>query len=336
MRPLQSREGRPDAGVLGGQAERVGVCGLTTNSNHHHHKHSFPLPIANLRRPEMLEPGVIQVASALADSPVAVALVNKIADLFGWASAPSQEIRMAKAQTAANLIMAQGDLEVQALIDRAATRSLLEDVREQEIIEKIVAKTIPALSHNATPATLDNDWLANLLAKCRNTSDEEMQNTWARILAGEANSPGSFSRKTINIVADLERADAEQFVLLCRFAWTMNGTPIPLTYDLSHPIYGSLSLNHNVCMHLADLGLIQFMTLGFHQVHLITDMISSYQCRSFKIEHTGGGLLLNVGKTVFTEAGEQLLSIVDHSPMDGFCDYVIQQLGQQNIQIYEQ
>ena len=64
----------------------------------------------------MLEPGVIQVASALAASPVAVALVNKIADLFGWASAPSQEIRMAKAQTAANLIMAQGDLVLQSQI----------------------------------------------------------------------------------------------------------------------------------------------------------------------------------------------------------------------------
>ena len=284
----------------------------------------------------MVDPGVVQVASALAASPVAVALVNRIADAIGWASAPRQEIRMARAQAAANLIRAQGDLEVQALIDRATTRSLLEDVREQEIIESIVAKTIPALSHNATPANLDTDWLVNLLAKCRNTSEEEMQNTWAGILAGEANNPGSFSRKTVNLVADLERADAEQFVLLCRFAWTMNGTPIPLIYDLNHPTYGSLSLNHNVCMHLADLGLIQFMTLGFHQVHLTTDMTASYQCRSIKIEHTGGGPLLNVGKTVFTEAGEQLLSIVDHFPVDGFYDYVIQQLGQQKIQICEQ
>ena len=284
----------------------------------------------------MIDPGAVQVVSALAASPVAVALVNKIADAIGWASAPRQEIRMAKAQAAANLIRAQGDLEVQALIDRATTRSLLEDVREQEIIENIVAKTIPALSQNATPANLDNDWLVNLLAKCRNTSDEEMQNTWARILAGEANNPGSFSRKTVNLVADLERADAEQFVLLCRFAWTMNGTPNPLIYDLSHPTYGSLSLNHNVCMHLADLGLIQFMMNGFRYVQLTTDMNCSYEHQSFKIAHTGGGPILNMGKTIFTEAGEQLFSIVDRFPVDGFYDYAIQQLGQHNIQTLEQ
>ena len=272
----------------------------------------------------------------MAASPVAVALVNKIADVIGWVAAPGQEKRMAKAQAAASLIKAQGDLEVQGLISRAATRSLLEDMREQEIIEQIVGKTIAALKDNATPVDIDNDWLANFLAKCRNTSDEEMQNTWAHILAGEANRPGSFSRKTVNIVADLEQRDAEHFVLLCRFVWVINGTPIPLIYDLLHATYANLPINHNVCMHLADLGLIQFMTLGFNRVQMATNMTASYQSHSFKTKSTGGGPLLNIGSAVFTQAGEQLYSISDHSPVDGFYDYVIQQFMQQNIEIIQQ
>ncbi len=49
-------------------------------------------------------------------------------------------------------------------------------------------------------------------------SDEQMQALWAKILAGEANGPGRFSKKTVNIVASLDKSDAEAFTTLCGFA----------------------------------------------------------------------------------------------------------------------
>ena len=199
----------------------------------------------------MVEAQIPNIAYAVAASPVAAALINKIADAIGWAMAPRQEVRLAKAQAAAALIRAQADAEIQSLISRAATRSLLEDIIEQEAIEQIVAKALGALQDSATPSAIDNDWLANLFAKCRTTSDQQMQNTWARILAGEANNPGSFSRKTVNIVADLDQRDATAFTELCNFAWHIGEIPGPLIYDLNHPTYTDAGITRNVCIHLA-------------------------------------------------------------------------------------
>ena len=274
----------------------------------------------------MVQPEILQLATVAAGSPVAFALINKIADAIGWATVPMQQVRIAKAQAQADLIEAQGDLAVQDLIARAATRSMLEDIREQEIIEQIVMKTLDALDSQATPAEIDNDWLANLLNKCRHTSDEQMQNTWARILAGEANHPGSFSRKTVNIVADLEQGDANNFVQLASFTWMLNDTPTPLIYDLRHPTYADHQIYLNVCLRLDELGLIKFKFPDPTYFQFTTDMRASYSSQSFTIQTADSRPILNLGLALFTLAGEQLYNISDTVLIDGFFEYAKERL----------
>ena len=274
----------------------------------------------------MIQPEILQLATIAASSPVAVALINKIADVIGWGTAPMQQIRMAKAQAEANFINALSDLAGQDLIGRAATRSMLEDIREQQIIERIVAKTLDTLDDQATPANIENDWLANLLTKCRHTSDEQMQNTWARILAGEANNPGSFSRKTVNIVADLEQSDACNFVQLAGFTWMLNQTPTPLIYDLIHPTYAGCQIDHNVCLRLDELGLINFRFPDFNYIQLQTDLKASYDSQAFTIQATDPRPALNIGSALYTQAGEQLYNISDPILIDGFFEYAKERL----------
>jgi hypothetical protein len=36
----------------------------------------------------------------------------------------------------------------------------------------------------------------------------EMQNLWAQVLAGEANSPGTYSKRTVNFLSSLDKKDA--------------------------------------------------------------------------------------------------------------------------------
>ena len=206
----------------------------------------------------LLEPEIANVVYAAAGSPVATALVNKIADALGWTLQPLQIIRTARAEAVAAEIRARADQEAQDLIQRAATRALSEEIVQQEIIEHIIAKAISGLEDSATPDKIDNDWLANFFAKSRITSDEEMQNTWARILAGEANNPGSFSRKTVNLLADLDQQDAWAFSLICNYAWHVREIPLPLIYDLNHPTYADSRLHNGVCSHLDNLGLISY------------------------------------------------------------------------------
>ena len=84
-------------------------------------------------------------------------------------------------------------------------------------LAKIALKAQFQLLPEARPDLIDDDWFANFKEKCRTCSDEDMATLWAQLLAGEANEPGSYSRKTVNILADMSKADAELFSNLCRF-----------------------------------------------------------------------------------------------------------------------
>ena len=46
-----------------------------------------------------------------------------------------------------------------------------------------------------------------------------MQILWARVLAGEANAPGTYSKRTVNLLSDFDKSDAELFTKLCGFGW---------------------------------------------------------------------------------------------------------------------
>ena len=58
-------------------------------------------------------------------------------------------------------------------------------------------------------------------------SDETLQELWARLLAGELESPGSVSNDTMSIARDMNKERAAEFQTLCSAAlYEVDGTPI--------------------------------------------------------------------------------------------------------------
>lgn len=78
---------------------------------------------------------------------------------------------------------------------------------------------MPGIDEKAQPEKIEDDWITNYFDKCRLVSDEQMQNLWSKVLTGEANSPGKFSKRTVNLLASLDKTDAELFQKICSFAW---------------------------------------------------------------------------------------------------------------------
>jgi len=87
-----------------------------------------------------------------------------------------------------------------------------------------------------------------------------MQSLWARLLASEANQPGTFSKRTIEAVAALSKADAELFTLLCRFCCLIGGQSAPVIFDHNADFYRQCGIKFGVLKHLEDIGshLLQF------------------------------------------------------------------------------
>ena len=154
-------------------------------------------------------------------SKPASTLIEKISDAVGAVFEPRQIRRIAKAKADAAITTAHADIEITDLHRRAARRWVEEEAHNQQCMEQIAAKTIPQLKENASPHLMEKDWIVNFFDKSRIISDDEMQNLWSRVLAGEANYPGTYSKRTINFLAGIDKRDAECFSRMCRFCWIL-------------------------------------------------------------------------------------------------------------------
>lgn len=250
-------------------------------------------------------------------------LIKKVSDAVGGWFAPYQIRRVAKAEAEAALIKAQSEIEITDLHRRAAHRFIEEEAQRQKNMENITAKALPQLDENAKPESMDNDWVANFFDKCRIVSDDEMQGLWSRVLAGEANAPGSYSKRTVNFLSDLDKVEAELFSKLCGFGWEI-GSLVPLVFDVQAEIYNKHGINFSTLSHLDNIGLVQFDGVaGFMNQELPKEYTVLYYDRALTLKQPhDADNTLHLGKVLLTKVGQELAPICGSKPVDGFWEYV--------------
>lgn len=251
-------------------------------------------------------------------------LIKKVSDAVGGLFAPYQVKRMAKAEAEAAMIKAQSETEITDLHRRAVHRWIEEEAQRQKNMEDITAKALPQLGEKATPDSVEDDWLVNFFDKSRIVSDNEMQDLWSRVLAGEANTPGTYSKRTVNFLSDLDKADAELFAKLCGFGWMIRNV-VPLVFDVKAEIYKKHGINFNALIHLESIGLIQFDNLsGFVRLGLPDTFSVLYYGKWLTLEMPkDAGNKLDIGTVLLTKIGQELAPICGSESVEGFRDYVM-------------
>ena len=135
-------------------------------------------------------------------------LIKKVSAAVGVIFKPYQIRRIAKAEVEASLIRAEGEIQITDLHRRAMHRFIKEEAKKQDNIETITSQALPLLEDASDPDAIEDDWVTNFFDKCRIISDHEMQTLWAGVLSGEANAPGTYSKRTVNFLSDLDKSDA--------------------------------------------------------------------------------------------------------------------------------
>ncbi|MGD9126236.1 MAG: DUF2806 domain-containing protein [Planctomycetia bacterium] len=256
-------------------------------------------------------------------SKPATALIEKISDAVGGIFKPYQIKRIAKAEAEAQLIDTETQIQITDLHRRAMHRFVEEEAQKQGNIENITADSLPLLEDHSTPQNVDDDWITNFFDKCRIVSDREMQQLWSRVLANEANSPGTFSRRTVNLIADLDKQDAELFTNLCRFGW-MIGNFTPLVFDYQHDVYNQQGINFISLHHLESLSLVQFNGIAtFKQTGLPKEFAVLYYGTPVALTMPKDqNNNLDIGHVMLTNAGRQLAPICGSQPLPEFLEFV--------------
>jgi hypothetical protein len=182
-------------------------------------------------------------------------LIEKISDAIGGIFKPYQIRRVAQAEAEAEKIKAVARIEITELEQRAMIRFLAEEAKKQSNIENITRIALEDVDEKARPQEMEDDWISNFFDKCRLISDEEMQSLWAKVLAGEANTPGKFSKRTVNFLSSIDKSDAILFSKLCGFGMFM-GEVVPLIFDYNKEIYTSNGIEYADLKHLDEIGLL--------------------------------------------------------------------------------
>ena len=261
-------------------------------------------------------------------------LIKKISKAVGGIFAPFQIKRVAEAEAEATIIRAQSEAEASKIAtqsgienvelrQRAVHRLIVEETQRQKNMEDITIKALPYLNEDANPDGMDDDFIANLFDKCRIVSDDQMQSLWSRILAGEANTPGTYSKRTVNFVSELDKKDADLFTKLCGFSWNI-GYIVPLVFDWDGEIYNRNGINFDTLRHLESIGLIQWVTTGhFTEDKLPKEVNTCYYDKLLLLEISSSLYdHLELGKILLTKIGLELAPICGSKPVDGFYEYV--------------
>lgn len=253
----------------------------------------------------------------------ATVLIQKISEAVGGVFKPYQIVRVAKAEAEASRIQAEAQIQVTDLHRRAMHRFLEEEAKKQSNIEAITQGAIPLLEDKSSPQNVADDWITNFFDKSRIVSDEEMQSLWARVLAGEANAPGTFAKRTVNLLGDLDREDAELFMHLCGFGWAI-GNVVPLVFDVQADIYNRQGITFNSLSHLESLGLVQFSNIaGFSILRIPKSATVFYYGRPLTLTFPADAdNKLEIGTVLLTRAGQQLAPVCGSRPVEGFFEYV--------------
>ena len=216
----------------------------------------------------------------------------------------------------------------------------------QEETERLVSNTLNTMLK--TESVLDwskvdlgqfnPEFRRRWVSEASNVSDETLQDLWARLLAGELESPGSVSNDTMSIARDLNKERAGEFQTLSSVAISsFGGTPM-IVVGCGSPGANSLrpyGLSYEVLMRLAHHRLISY------DMNSYTDFTEAASQPGLPIRQGESAWLLRwsgetkpsdaprrISGILFTPAGKELFAVVQKTPNPAYTVAMLKTLEQ--------
>jgi hypothetical protein len=251
--------------------------------------------------------------------------VPKLKRLEGKAEAETiKEISKAKTEAQA--------LEEEGLQKVAQSRI---DFIKKHNIKDITIKAAEQILLNDTDVSEDTDveedWFYKFYDFAGQVSDDSVQEIWAKILAGEVNSPGSYSKRTLSILSNLSKQDAELLVKIKNLLITVGGRFYFPTYFTTAEEQELLNITYEDILMLQEVGIL-YESSSQLTIHSSQDLIIYFGGKEFAFrlkplpEHVHS---MTVPLTILpvTIAGIQLLNLTE-SPTEYNATDIIKRYGE--------
>lgn len=205
------------------------------------------------------------------------------------------------------------------LEERTKERLLFQDAKKQLNIESITAYAADELK-NATLVTdepIDDNWKTRFFNIAEDISGDEMQAVQGRILAGEIIEPKSYSLRTLELLKNLDKNEAECFLKFGKLAISSSNRSFVIDFKGEKLLEEKYNLTFDERLLLEELGLLTANDLQY-EIYMDPDKIGQVVfkigniCMIAKIKK--GTSTISISVLVFTKIGEELLQLIETSP----------------------
>lgn len=198
-------------------------------------------------------------------------------------------------------------------LDRINERLLAKEIKRQNNIDDVVEiaanhlKGVPTV----TEEIVNEDWTARFFDIAQDVSDDEMKKLWGQILAGEVKAPQSYSLRTLELLRNLTKYEANTFVKVAQLAMLQNGDNFLFAGaadDLS-----KYDVTFDDIAILGEVGIVQpgsliQRTLTANKIRG-TEIIAYGEIAILLSINANSGVRLPIYR--FTQAGTELLRLID-------------------------
>ena len=171
----------------------------------------------------------------------------------------------------------------------------------KRIVEK--AESIKSDDENISDEKPTDDWMTRFFNIVEDVTEDTMQNLWAQILAGEVKRPHTFSLRTLDLLHNMTKEDAELYVRVIN----------SYCFDrliLTENQYG-ISLEDRIA--LSEMGLLSpdELTQTITQTQEVNLMRLNQKYVLKLNKDTTNNIEVNFGCRALTKSGRELLQLVD-------------------------
>jgi len=215
-----------------------------------------------------------------------------------------------------------------SLAERSARRLQMRVEQQQRNLERVITLALNYCTEQMTAQDVDPDWFQFYCELVQNISTHSMQKLWAKILAGEISSPGSFSLKTLNLLQQMSYKDAVSLQmassLSCRirsqepahiyFGYVQQGSVWRWLAGKSRGLLNlsQFGLSYPQILNLIDLGLIHQTEIESGELNKNQPLQWYYHQQMLQGSSKRQGVILQYYK--FTSIGAELLPLLSGQP----------------------
>ena len=224
------------------------------------------------------------------------------------------------------------------LEERTKQRVDYQQEKKQLNIENVAAIAAEELKDEPpiTDEPVDEDWTTRFFNIVEEISNEDMQALWGRILAGEVKQPKSYSLRTLELIRNLSKKEADTFMKVAKFSIKSGNGHYLFKGNNEDKLSKDFKINYEDIALLTEIGLMQ--PGGFVNHQFVKQTIDSNRIL------IAGNIIIFVNVKaetptimmpvdVFSSSGNELLKLVKSLPPFEYLEYFVKSIKNDNVDV---